>query len=661
MSNLFLDFETKDRAMEKGLGAGWCYENMLAVIGFAYAIDNEPSQWSTDINLLKSLVDHCTEITCHNAQYDVGVLNMLGIDYSNKKINCTVLLSKLFYNGFHSYSLQYLGNKWLGEGKLNDELAEFAKVLGLVKSKAQDAGKIAKVNMDTIYAAMPHIVEKYAKQDVDLTRKLYDKVKVEDKPWLSDLIKCVIDVRKRGVLVSLENLYKSKAQIEERIAESKLRMDVYLQGSNPNSSKQLGEVCQRLGIVAPTTDKGNPSFNKKACEQLDHPLFTELESYKTLQKLKSSFIDSTLENLTHIYNCSLEDLDKLKETRVHPELHIFGAVKTGRFSSSNPNIQQIPKHNELGKQLVRSLFIPEADHKWYCLDFSSQEPRMQVHFSAKIGSESGQLMALEWKNNPDFDMHQYVANMMGVDRKTAKAINLGLSYGMGSLKLSNALGLPLEYKVEVFEKTIFYYLEPVEKYFTRYPEKRPNKFPSNKTFNSFKEAKEYKAYVESIEGLEAVIDIFPNKESIAIKNLYHEKAPYLRELTDAAKHQILKNGYIKTFLNRKLYKDPDMVISGKRQDWSYKAINKLIQGSSADQTIAAMVKAYRSGIKIGYPIHDEITISTNKESDVWDLKDIMENVIILEVPSKTEVTVGDNFANQIKLEERSEEIHYKMS
>lgn len=587
MTNLFLDFETKDRAMGQGLGAGWCYAGMLDVIGFSYAFDSGEVTWSTDVNELRNLVNQATEITCHNAQYDIGILNMLGVDYSKKRINCTMLLSKLHFNGLNSYSLDYLSTKWFGTKKLNDELGEIAKVLGLVKSKSQDAGKIAKRNMDILYESFPHKVIEYANKDVELTRTLYDKVKIENNNWLSDLIKCVIDIRSRGVLVSLPNLYAASKSITERINESKLKMEVYLQGSNPNSSKQLGEVCVRLGIEAPTTDKGNPSFNKKSCASIPHPLFKELETYKTLQKLKSSFIDSTLESLRAIYGESLEDVTEL---RVHPELHIFGAVRTGRFSSSNPNIQQIPKHNELGKQLVRSIFIPENGDKWYCLDFSAQEPRMQVHFSSKIGSDSGKLMALEWSRDPEFDMHQYVAKMMGVDRKTAKIINLGLSYGMGSEKLAASLGVSI-------------------------------------------------------------------KEAVALKNLYHDSSPYLKELTDAAKHQILKNGYIKTTLGRKLYKDPDMIVNGKNQDWSYKAINKLIQGSSADQTIAAMVKSYREGLKIGYPIHDEITISANNVLTVMKLKSIMETVLTLEVPSRTEVTVGSDFANQTKLEVVDEKVH----
>jgi len=579
MSKLFLDFETKDMAIQESLGSGWCYKDKLEILGYAYAVDDSEVNWSHDIALLESLVNNSSEIICHNANYDIGILKMLNIPYNTKIISCTLLLSKLFYNGFHSYSLDFLSSKWLGEKKLNSELGELAKSLGLVKSKAQDAEKVAKKNMDVLFTQYPDAVIKYAKQDIKLTRDLYNKVSSNEYPWLSDLIKCVIDIRHRGVLISIPNLLKSRDRISFLSKESKEKMDIYLCGKNPNSSKQLGEVCTKLGIEPPTTDKGNPSFNKKSCATLTHPLFIELGKYKTLQKLKTAFIDSTIEMLKKIYSCDEGTLELLPEARIHPELHIFGATATGRFSSSNLNIQQIPKHNELGKLLVRGMFIPEQGESWYCLDFSSQEPRMQVHFASRIGSESGQLMAFEWRNDPEFDMHQYVANMMEVDRKKAKTINLGLSYGMGTDKLAASLGLQ-------YSQAIYY------------------------------------------------------------KELYHEKAPYLKELTDACKRQILKNGYIKTLAKRKLYKDPSMKVGDKVQDWSYKAINKLIQGSSADQTMLAMVEAYRRGIKIGYPIHDEITISCNNVESVLQLKEVMENVIQLEVPSRSEVTVGDTFADQ---------------
>jgi len=81
MSKLFLDFETKDMAIQESLGSGWCYKDKLEILGYAYAVDDSEVNWSHDIALLESLVNNSSEIICHNANYDIGILKMLNIPY----------------------------------------------------------------------------------------------------------------------------------------------------------------------------------------------------------------------------------------------------------------------------------------------------------------------------------------------------------------------------------------------------------------------------------------------------------------------------------------------------------------------------------------------------------------------------------------------------
>lgn len=584
MNILVLDFETKDIGISEGLGAGWAYKNKLHVIGFSFSVNGEPAQWRVGTTNLVTLVRAADVIVCHNALYDIGILEMLGVPYSSKLIYDTLILAKLYDNRLLKYNLNSLAERYFGENKTDDEFVPIAWELGLVKSKAQNAVKYAKINLDKIYEKYPEVVARYANQDVDLTLKLFNHLRPhledQDLTFYSDLIKSVIQSRMQGVRVDIGRLLKSKSILEEELFKTNLKLSTYLQGRNPNSSQQLALVLDELDIVYPRTPLGNPSITAAWIEKQEGPFFSLLNYYKKVTKLIGDFIDKTLTLVAAGESITVEEAAKLSYSRIHPEMNIMGATATGRFSSSNPNLQQQPKRDEFSRPLIRSIFVPEIGEQWYCLDFSAQEPRLQVHYASMIGSSYGQTMAEEWRTNPDYDMHSAVAEMVGIGRKQAKTINLGLAYGMGAVKLSKSLQLSL-----------------------------------------------------------------PEAQNL-IKR-YHSGAPYLKDLVDAAKSKILSAGFIRTLLGRRLYKDDTFYDEdGREQDYSYKAINKLIQGSAADQTMAGMVLAYRYGINIIFSIHDELTLSTGSILEVNKLKYILENAVKLQVPSKSEVTSGSDFAEQ---------------
>jgi len=592
MDILFLDFETKDRGIDAGLGAGWPYNNLVDVIGYSYALGDAPVRWSTCHNKLKALVESVEAIACHNASYDVGILIMLGIDISQVLIYDTLIMAKLYDNSYLSYSLNKLSEKFFNEVKLEEKFKDIAVELKLVKSKTMDPVKYCKINLDKVYAAYPDVVIDYANQDVELLRKLFYKFTTDseffkDHDWTfySDLLKIVLDIRKRGARIDINQLFKSKELLEADLFSVNNKLSRYLQGRNPNSTVQLAQVCDELNVLYPVTDKGNPSITKAWLDQQEGEFFELLKSYKKMTKLLNDFINKTIDSLKFLNNVeSDEDLKVVKFGRLHPEINIMGATATGRMSSSNPNFQQLPKRDPYAKPLVRSIVVPEDGERWYCADFSAQEPRLQVHYAARIGSAAGVAMAKKWNDNPDYDMHTEVANLCGIGRNHAKTINLALSYGMGLGKLSKSLQLS-------------------------------------------------------------------TKEAGLLVKKYHAGAPYLKDLTEATKNQLSKNLYIKTLLGRKLRKDSDLVDdNGQIQDFLYKAINKLVQGGAADQTMVALVMCYRAGVKINFPVHDEVTISAATLEEALKLKYIMENCVRLLVPSKSELTVGPSFANQEPVE-----------
>lgn len=238
--------------------------------------------------------------------------------------------------------------------------------------------------------------------------------------------------------------------------------------------------------------------------------------------------------------------------------------------------QQIPSRDPILGPMCRSIFVPFEGETMYALDFSNQEGRLQVHYASLLGCEGANELVCQFNNDPAFDVHQQVADLVGITRKEAKTINLGISYGMGIKKLARSLGIS-------------------------------------------------------------------DAQARLLRGKYDDLAPYLTQLNRKCIDVMKKRGYIKTIGGRKSYQDPAIYKDGERITFEYKALNKLIQGSAADQIIRAMIQAYDEGIPVIMPIHDELLISGTRDH-AERLKEIMESCIELRIPSLTEIGEGDNWS-----------------
>ena len=251
--------------------------------------------------------------------------------------------------------------------------------------------------------------------------------------------------------------------------------------------------------------------------------------------------------------------------------------------------------------MIRSLFLPEEKHKWGCFDYSQQEPRLVVHYAASTApicyDPSVAQIVKRFENN-DVDFHQTVADMANISRTQAKTINLGLFYGMGKAKLQAELGL-----------------------------------------NSKEEAEE-------------------------LFNQYHQNVPFVKELMNSTSRHAQLSGSIGTLLGRRcrfnkwepksfgMHKPMDFneavstyKIEHIRRAFTYKALNKLIQGSAADMTKKAMVDLYKEGIVPHIQIHDELDISVKDNQEAKRIIDIMENAVSLKVPNKVDYEVGESWGD----------------
>ncbi len=599
---IVLDLESQDDWISQGRGSGWPEKKAKFLCSALYSSITGMIHVHDDINLLLGLISNTDQpltIVAHNAQYEAGVLYSYGFDIESVTWVDTMILAKLYCNDLWSYGLEALSQHYLGESKSDDELGKIAIDLGLVKKHLKNPGQKAKQHMEAIYAVAPEIVHKYVKQDVRLTHKLLNRLcpegfgnehgtigdgySIECINFHSDLIKCLVLARAEGVRVHIPTAREVKAQLEEKERAAWTEIADLVSHITPdlniNSSQQLALVFDHLGISypkKPPTDKmkekgiysGNPSLTADFLLGVDHPLGQAIVRAKKYEKYVRDFIDPVLE------------LSSGEEyAKVYPDIKIYGASATGRASCANPNLQQIPKRDEDGA-LVRRMYHPKENHIWTSFDYSSQESRVQVHYGNKIEAQGSDVLVGAYLANPNLDLHMKVASIMfdkpvdeldkdGPERKAAKTINLGLSYGMGVAKLSSSL------KVSEYEAR-------------------------------------------------------------KLKDKYNTMTPFLESLNQYCQNLIKHRGYLLTLNGRKLYNE----VGGER-----KALNKLIQGSSADQMWNSLVELYRNGIRFMFPVHDSLEISL-VEGDVvtveW-IKEIMEKTTELLVPSVVEYESGKSW------------------
>ena len=484
------------------------------------------------------------------------------------------------------YSLESLSQYYLKKSKYEAELEQAIQF---------NFGKKAKVK-ENLWKLHANSVREYAKEDALLTLQIFQKqlprIKTEDVEDIVNfemrLIPCLFEIRKRGVRIDLKKAEKLYYDLEKK----QLMLQDQLNkagghGVNIWANASLKQAYDKNQIKYNFTEKGTASFTQDWLEQQNDGISKTILDIRKLDKIRNTFIKNMI-------------LDKAIGGRIHCQFNSMGTV-TGRFSSSNPNLQQVPARDpELGP-LIRSLFIPEENQDWYCADYSQQEPRVLVHYAVIKNMESAKKVQEEFLNNDQTDFHDMVAKMASIERKQAKTINLGLFYGMGNKKLARELGLDDDSAYELFNK-----------YHTKVPFVK-------ELSKQVAHVASTRGYIKTLLGRKRRFDKWEPKDSFG--NTAYSKAEAMERYPDNE----LKRAYTHT------------------------ALNALIQGSSADITKAAMLKIYESGITdeidIKLTIHDELDFSVDKSKQKCfeEAIQIMKNCVDIKVPLKIDVEKGDSW------------------
>lgn len=625
-----IDCETRDPDLRK-LGPGAGRRPNSYITGISFAIEDGPGGYlpirhECGGNLplegvLAYLRDQARtfsgDIVGANLQYDLDFLAGDGIEFERVRYFRDIQIADPLINELHdSYSMQAIAERWGFPGK--DE--------ALLRAAAVDYGIDPKKDMWMLPAKF---VGKYAEEDTRLPLNIIRRQEREiDEQDLwgvynleSKLLPILTGLRRRGVRIDCDRLDMIERWALEKETEALAQVrsitghriavgDVW-------KPEVMAPAIEHIGVKLNKTSQGKPNIDKELLGSIDHPVADLLERARKVNKLRTTFASSVRD---HMVNGRLHGtFNQLRRQKDNESDGTAGAAY-GRLSSEHPNLQQQPARDEFA-MMWRAIYLPEEGELWASNDYSQQEPRMAVHYAclAKdlIGHQAW-LSAIEardkYRNDPNTDNHQMMADMAGIKRKAAKEIYLGLSYGMGGAKMCRKLGLPTMMAVRGPRFQLFDVNSPEGQ----------------------------RLVAEGARRFEAA-----GPEGQALLDTFDHKVPFIKKLAKACEARAKAVGYITTLSGRRCRfpKDKD-----GNYDWTHKGLNRLIQGSSADQTKMAMVACAEAGLDIIIQVHDEIAFSVHDMKEAAEAAYIMRTCTPLELPSKVDVEIGQSWGHSMGFE-----------
>lgn len=532
-----------------------------------------------------------------NLLYDIGWLRHEGIEVRGPLYD--VQYAEALLEESANVALETLGQKYLNEGKESNALYDW---LALWFGGDPGPGQ-----RKYIYKAPPSLVGPYAESDADLPLRLLQvmyPLLVKEGLWeLFDmecrLIRLVMEMRFEGVTVDIEKAEQLNEQLKQRIEAGHERLTKAIGFEvNINSAQDLAKAFDEIGLKYPITEKGNPSFAKGVLEGISHPVPELILDIRKLDKLRGTFIESYILN-SHINGKVYGSFHQLRNEG--------GGTRSGRFSSSNPNLQNIPSRDDELAPLIRGMFIPDPGHlQWRKYDYSQIEYRLLLHYA--VGPAGDEIRSY-FNKHPDTDYHVYAQQLVQekagvfIDRKPIKNINFGLIYGMGASTLGADLNMS-------------------------------------------------------------------KKDAENLMAAYFKGVPFAKPTMEMAEAEAASLGYITTILGRKsrfdlweplrfgeghpMPRDKALAVYGNaiKRAGTRKALNRRLQGSAADLMKMAMLICYEDGIfnETGIPrltVHDELDFSDPGGTDkaFIEMKRVMETAIDLKIPIKADGEVGPNWGN----------------
>ena len=416
-------------------------------------------------------------------------------------------------------------------------------------------------------------------------------------------------MRKRGIPVLMDKVEQNKKLLLQKEQEQ-LDLIKDMTGCVVEiwSAASLAAAFRTAGVPYETTDLDQPSFQKEWLDNQKSPLPTAVRRARIYNKARRDFVEAMIEG--HLG----------KDGHIHPEMHPLrseeGGTVGGRFSYTDPNLQQAPARDEEIGPLVRSQFGTQ-EGRWCVFDVRQQEPFFTVHYASLLGLLGAEAAVNAILANPEIDYHMMVSEMTGIPRPDAKILNLAKAYNMGGAKLCRKLGLP----TEIWEKT------------------------------------------DPATGITQHIAV-AGTEGKKIIRQYDERFPFIKKLNEFCQNLALERGWIKLLDGRRCrfstweskgYKrgkslpfDQAVKMYGGAENiqraYAHKAMNRLIQGSSAVMLKKALLKIWQeTGIVPLLSIHDEVDCVLETDEEIRRVDECIRTAVKLKVPLLTDIEVGSTW------------------
>lgn len=529
------------------------------------------------------------EIVGANLQYDLDWLAARhGIHFKKAKIRDVQMAEPLLDENKPSYKLDILARQYTPDGKYTDTLRE-------------KYGKDYISHMDQVD---PGWAGEYAEQDTILPWKILDRQMIGlESEKLTDLydlesrlVPLLLQMRQVGVRVDLEKAEQARemTKVEHKAALARIK-DISGVAVEVWAADSIARAFSRVGIDYPKTATGRPSFKKDWLAAHPSDLAKEIIKAREFDKIGSTFIESYILN-GHV--------DGRLHCMFNPLRSDDKGTVSGRFSSSYPNLQNIPARHPVLGPLCRSIFIPEEGMLWGSADWSQIEYRFLVHYAHITKSIDASKAVAMYRNDPKTDFHAMAAELTGLPRKQSKNINFGVVYGMGVAKMASSLGVPNSEAEEIL-----------------------NTFHTKSPF---------------------IKDMLTTASARAASN------GFIRTILGRRRR------FAQYECNGKLFQGKDEALeyyhrtrgaNMPRRAFTHKALNSLLQGSAADLMKQAMVEMYESGLfNILVPhltVHDEMNVSvpdTKEGREAFEeMTRIMTSTMELAVPVLADANLGANW------------------
>lgn len=606
---LGIDVETRDDDLGS-LGPGF-YRPGSYIAGVGICLDGGPRYYlpvrhggggnlDPDI-VFEYLSDQSREFDGYvdgaNLQYDLPWLATEGVLFPRAvRFRDTLTADAVLYELHPSYSLLAVGDRWGVDSKDEDVLRDACEAYGFKGNYKKNlwrlpASMVAHYCMNDAWAPTQTLPKQLAM--IELASKGKPENHCLRNIWNLEcrVLPALIAMNRRGVRIDLSHLSYMERWTSEKereyLAQIKDQTGFEIGFGNMQKPRIISAALERVGIRCPKTATGKVSVTKDWLDTQEHPVAQLIIKARSFSTLRTTFCGQIRRMAVRgRVHCTF---NQMKRDKNDGSGGSSGTI-TGRLSAEKPSLQNQPIRSEEIGPLWRKIYIPEYGENWYCVDIKQQEPTLTLHFAA-LKRFTGAVQAAEMlRDDPSIDSHTMMSNLTSLPRWQAKIVFLALCYGMGSGKMAKKLNLPTTVKV--------------------------------------------------IRGRRYVVG---GDEVQAILKQFHERVPYIRELDSAVRDVANDRGFIRTILGRELHFPTD---EAGNPDFLHKALNKLIQGSAADQMKEGMAQAHEAGFEIRLQVHDELDFSTDNDDEAMECARIVKNAVPLSTTVvRVDVEDGDSWGN----------------